>query len=175
MVDLNENVLHRRGDEGRDHIPAVPFWIAIIRAFQLVCDSFSFERKCLLSTTELIICIAFRILHNGSVCLCCFCVWCWIRKFCLETPLRVELYLLFLQFPGYGKELPSRPREYRLTRRVRHELFRFRMDHWVPSLCVYPSLRLLTEQLTNREYRSSLLRFGSPRPTSSGHSSSLKS
>jgi len=124
---------------------------------------------------QLIICIAFRILHNGSVCLCCFCVWCWIRKFCPETPLRVELYLLFLQFPGYGKELPSRPREYRLTRRVRHELFRFRMDHWVPSLCVYPSLRLLTEQLTNREYRSSLLLFGSPRPTSSGHSSSLKS
>jgi len=36
MVDLNENVLHRRGEEGRDHIPAVPFWVAIIRAFQFL-------------------------------------------------------------------------------------------------------------------------------------------
>jgi len=36
MVDFNENVLHRRGDEGRDHIPAVPFWVAIIRAFQFL-------------------------------------------------------------------------------------------------------------------------------------------
>jgi hypothetical protein len=50
MVDFNENVLHRRGDEGRDHIPAVPFWVAIIRAFQFVCDSLSFEEKCPPST-----------------------------------------------------------------------------------------------------------------------------
>jgi hypothetical protein len=38
MVDFQENVLARNGDSGRDHIPAVPFWVAIVRAFQLVCD-----------------------------------------------------------------------------------------------------------------------------------------
>jgi len=36
MVDVNENVLLRNGDEGRDHIVAVPFWVAIIRAGQFL-------------------------------------------------------------------------------------------------------------------------------------------
>jgi len=36
MVDFQENVLARNGDSGRDHIPAVPFWVAIVRAFQFL-------------------------------------------------------------------------------------------------------------------------------------------
>lgn len=42
MSNTNENVLARYGEDGRDHIPAVPFWVAIIRAFQLVCDFSSY-------------------------------------------------------------------------------------------------------------------------------------
>lgn len=34
MVDLKENVILRRGVEGRDHIPVVPFWLALIRVAQ---------------------------------------------------------------------------------------------------------------------------------------------
>jgi len=36
MVNYHENVLQRRGTSGRDHIPALPFWLAIIRILQLV-------------------------------------------------------------------------------------------------------------------------------------------
>jgi len=36
MVNYNENVYTRRGTDGRDHIPALPFWVAIIRVFQLL-------------------------------------------------------------------------------------------------------------------------------------------
>jgi len=36
MVGINENLYSARGEDGRDHIPAMPFWIAIIRAFQLL-------------------------------------------------------------------------------------------------------------------------------------------
>ncbi|KAH8593821.1 hypothetical protein B0O99DRAFT_688258 [Bisporella sp. PMI_857] len=36
MVNYQENVLARRGLDGRAHIPALPFWVAIIRVFQLL-------------------------------------------------------------------------------------------------------------------------------------------
>jgi len=36
MVNYNENVYVRRGVDGRSHIPALPFWMAIIRVVQLV-------------------------------------------------------------------------------------------------------------------------------------------
>ncbi|KAH8745628.1 hypothetical protein BGZ57DRAFT_227798 [Hyaloscypha finlandica] len=36
MIDMHNNVLARNGDAGRDHIPAVPFWMAIVRAFQFL-------------------------------------------------------------------------------------------------------------------------------------------
>jgi len=36
MVDLHENVYSRRGLEGREHIPAMPFWVGIVRVIQLV-------------------------------------------------------------------------------------------------------------------------------------------
>jgi len=36
MVNLQENVLAHNGTDGRDHIPAVPFWVAIVRAFQFL-------------------------------------------------------------------------------------------------------------------------------------------
>jgi len=36
MVDYRENVYARRGVDGRSHIPALPFWVAIIRVFQLI-------------------------------------------------------------------------------------------------------------------------------------------
>jgi len=35
MVNYNENVYVRRGVDGRSHIPALPFWMAIIRVVQL--------------------------------------------------------------------------------------------------------------------------------------------
>jgi hypothetical protein len=41
MVNYHENVYVRRGVDGRDHIPALPFWMAIIRVVQLVCSSIS--------------------------------------------------------------------------------------------------------------------------------------
>lgn len=36
MVNYHENVYERRGTSGREHIPALPFWVAIIRVVQLV-------------------------------------------------------------------------------------------------------------------------------------------
>jgi len=36
MVNYHENVYSRRGTIGRDHIPALPFWVAIIRVVQLI-------------------------------------------------------------------------------------------------------------------------------------------
>jgi len=36
MVNVHENVYARRGLDGRAHIPALPFWFAIIRVFQVV-------------------------------------------------------------------------------------------------------------------------------------------
>jgi hypothetical protein len=37
MVDMHENFYARNGVEGRDHIPALPFWMAIVRIVQFVC------------------------------------------------------------------------------------------------------------------------------------------
>jgi hypothetical protein len=39
MVDYNENVYGRRGLDGRSHIPALPFWVALIRIAQFVRSS----------------------------------------------------------------------------------------------------------------------------------------
>jgi len=36
MVNYNENVYGRRGLDGRDHIPALPFWVALIRIAQFI-------------------------------------------------------------------------------------------------------------------------------------------
>jgi len=36
MVNYHENVYVRRGADGRGHIPALPFWMAIIRVVQLI-------------------------------------------------------------------------------------------------------------------------------------------
>ncbi|KUJ14932.1 uncharacterized protein LY89DRAFT_735988 [Mollisia scopiformis] len=36
MVDYNENVYGRRGLDGRSHIPALPFWVALIRIAQFI-------------------------------------------------------------------------------------------------------------------------------------------
>jgi len=36
MFNYQENVLERRGTSGRDHIPALPFWLAIVRVAQLI-------------------------------------------------------------------------------------------------------------------------------------------
>lgn len=36
MVNYNENVYTRRGTIGRDHIPALPFWVAILRVVQFI-------------------------------------------------------------------------------------------------------------------------------------------
>lgn len=36
MVDFQENVYNRRGGDGRDHIPRLPFWMALVRVAQLV-------------------------------------------------------------------------------------------------------------------------------------------
>ena len=36
MVDIHENFYARNGVEGRDHIPALPFWMAIVRIVQFV-------------------------------------------------------------------------------------------------------------------------------------------
>jgi len=36
MVNFNENLYGRRGTDGRTHIPALPFWVAIIRVIQLI-------------------------------------------------------------------------------------------------------------------------------------------
>ncbi len=53
MVDFNENVLARNGEDGRDHIVALPFWVAIIRAVQFVCDFDFPPQKYLSPTSEL--------------------------------------------------------------------------------------------------------------------------
>jgi hypothetical protein len=37
MVAMHENFYARNGVEGRDHIPALPFWMAIVRIVQFVC------------------------------------------------------------------------------------------------------------------------------------------
>lgn len=36
MVDYHENVYARRGLDGRSHIPALPFWVALIRIAQFI-------------------------------------------------------------------------------------------------------------------------------------------
>jgi len=36
MVNYSENVYVRRGLDGRSHIPALPFWLAIVRVIQLL-------------------------------------------------------------------------------------------------------------------------------------------
>ena len=80
MVNMNENVLARNGDNGRDHIPAVPFWVAIVRAVQFVCDlALCFRPTPRLS--ELTYMIAPSTSCHGSFCIRSFCVWRRLREF----------------------------------------------------------------------------------------------
>jgi hypothetical protein len=90
MVDMHDNVLARNGDAGRDHIPAVPFWMAIIRAFQFVCD-------CLLASelartySELTYIIALGTSRHGPLCIRFLGVWRRLRRFLLTFLQEVTL------------------------------------------------------------------------------------
>ena len=99
MVNLQENVLAHNGTDGRDHIPAVPFWVAIVRAFQFVCDFAFLLQKGPTPASELTYSIASLTSRLSSLCIRCVRVWRRLRKFFAENPPKNEVILTLSSVP----------------------------------------------------------------------------
>lgn len=88
MVNYQENIYLRRGSEGRSHIPALPFWVVIIRVVQLVCFTSPALKSILSFSMILITYIGFRYFGIDSGCLFCIRNWCFT---CTSLPVAFKI------------------------------------------------------------------------------------
>lgn len=92
---MQENVLLRRGADGRAHIPPMPFWLGIVRIAQLVCVSASTFKLWANNNQVLTLVIMILAAYSSSVFGAGY-----VSIFVLQVAL--SYVLTYPQFVGYG-------------------------------------------------------------------------